>query len=122
MDTQWKLAQAKQRVDSMIGLPGVMLRKGVARSGNSITGITDYNWKLLRDDERRFLYYCEWVDPDGEGHRVVLPHEAVVSLFRGRDSIMQQARKQRSSKAVQTRQEKAAANVIAEAKEVVDSI
>ena len=107
MDTNTKLLEAKRRVDGMMGLPGVALRKGVARAGNPISGYTEYNYKLLRDEDRRWLYYCEWVDPDGEGYRVILPHEAVAGLLRAHDSIIAQARKERAQNAVRTRKRKA---------------
>lgn len=74
MNNQQKLELAKRKVDSMIGLPNVMLRKGVARNGDALTGFTDYNYKLLRDEDRHWLFYCEWVDLEGEGFRIVLPH------------------------------------------------
>ena len=38
MDKSWKQAEAKKKVDGMIGLPNVKLRKGVARSGGALTG------------------------------------------------------------------------------------
>jgi hypothetical protein len=106
MDNQTKLALAKQKVDSMIGLPEVMLRKGVARSGNNLTGFTDYNYKLLRDEDRHWLFYAEWVDIDGEGYRVILPHPVVEAILRGTGSIIKQSRKEGGKKAAQNRKQK----------------
>ena len=82
------------------------LRKGVARNGSPITGITDYNWKLLRGKDRRWTLYVEWVDPDGQGFRVVLPHELVEAVRRGVDSIITQALKERAQTAAKTRVKK----------------
>ena len=114
MDTEAKLREAKRKVDMLVGLPGVTMRKGVARSGDPLTGITDYNFKLLRDDDRRWTFYCEWVDPDGEGHRVVLPHKVVIGLIDRYNSIMAQARKERAKHAATNRKQ----NVLKQAEEI----
>lgn len=107
MNEQEKLLAAKQKVDSMIGLPNMMLRKGVARSGNSLTGYVDYNYKLLRDKEdNRYLAYIEWVDLDGSGNRVVLPHEVVLAVLRANESLIKQSRKEGARKASETRKSK----------------
>ena len=103
MDNQTKLAQAKMKVDSMIGLPNMAIRKGVARSGDPMTGFTEYNYKLLRDmGSQRWLFYCEWVDTDGQGNRIVLPHEVVIAIFRGKDAVTTQSRKLGAEKAKAT--------------------
>lgn len=104
---QDKIAQAKRKVDSLIGLPNMLLRKGTARVGDSLTGIVDYNYKLIRDrDSNRYLAYMEWVDLDGEGNRVVLPHEVVTALFRANESLIKQSRKEGAKKASATRKAK----------------
>jgi hypothetical protein len=108
MNNEQKLAEAKKRVDSLIGLPNTMLRKGVARAGDPLTGIVDYNYKLLRDkDDGRYLAYIEWVDLDGSGNRVVLPHEVVTAILRANESLIKQSRKEGARKAVETRKAKA---------------
>ena len=107
MDNQAKLAEAKRKCDMMIGLPGVALRKGVARHGDPLTGFVDYNYKLFRDDGRRWTLYVEWVDPDGEGYRIVLPHEVVEAVLKKADAIIAQARKDRAQRAADTRKRKA---------------
>ncbi|MFA5379937.1 MAG: hypothetical protein WC455_29525 [Dehalococcoidia bacterium] len=99
-----KLQEAKRKVDEMTGLPGVMLRKGVVHAGDALTGYTDFNFKLLRDmTDRTWLFFCEWVDPDGEGHRVVLPHAVVDGVLQRAASIMAQARKERAQHGADTR-------------------
>ncbi|MDD5547032.1 MAG: hypothetical protein PHO67_07780 [Candidatus Omnitrophica bacterium] len=102
----WKQAEAKKRVDSMIGLPNVKLRKGVARSGGALTGWVDYNYKILRDADRRWTMYVEWVDMEGEGFRIILPHELVEAVRRATDSIMKQALRDRAQAAATTRANK----------------
>lgn len=107
MDNEQKLELAKRKIDGMIGLPAVALRKGTARNGDGITGYTDYNWKLLRDTEsRRFILYVEWVDLDGSGHRVVLPHEVVAAILRANDSLIAASRSEGAKKATETRKAK----------------
>ena len=108
MDTNFKLQEAKRRVDAMIGLPNVKLRKGVARNGNSLTGYTDYNYKVLRDEDKRWTLYVEWVDSDGAGFRVVLPHELVEAIRRATDAIITLALKERGQAAAKTRKQKQA--------------
>ncbi len=52
MANEAKLQDVKRKVDSMIGLPGMQLRKGAARSGNPLTGYVDYNYKLFRGGDQ----------------------------------------------------------------------
>lgn len=105
-DYETKLSRDKQKFDSLVGLPGVMLRKGVARHGNPLVGIIDYNFKLLRDADREWTLYVEWVDLDGEGHRVVFPHELVLGILQRASSIIAQSRKEGAQRAVLTRRRK----------------
>lgn len=105
-DYEAKLSRSKQKFDALVGLPGMMLRKGVARHGDPLQGFVDYNYKLLRDADREWTLYVEWVDLDGEGHRVVLPHEAVQGILQRASSIIAQARKERSQRGVVTRRRK----------------
>lgn len=105
-DYETKLSQTKRKFDSLVGLPGTMLRKGVARHGDPLQGFVDYNYKLLRDADREWTLYVEWVDLDGEGHRVVLPHEPVQGILQRASSIIAQARKERSQRGVVTRRRK----------------
>lgn len=105
-DYETKLSREKQKFDSLVGLPGMMLRKGVARHGDPLRGFVDYNYKLLRDADREWTLYVEWVDLDGEGHRVVLPHEAMQGILQRASSIIAQARKERSQRGVETRRRK----------------
>ena len=101
--TNRKAMEAKRQIDEMVGLPGMMLRKGVCRSGDPMTGFTDYNIKLMRDMDRRWTLFVEWVDPDGEGHRVVLPHTVVSGVLQRASSIIAQARKERAQHGADTR-------------------
>jgi len=105
-DYETKLSQTKRKFDALVGLPGMMLRKGVARHGDPLQGFVDYNFKLLRDADREWTLYVEWVDPDGEGHRVVLPHEAVQGILQRASSIIAQARKERSQRGAAARRRK----------------
>ena len=103
-----KLLDAKRQFDNLIGLPNSMLRKGVARVGDPLTGLVDYNYKMLRDKETgHYKVYLEWVDLDGSGNRVVIPHEVVVALFRANDSLIKQSRKEGAKKGAETRKAKA---------------
>jgi hypothetical protein len=103
-----KLLEAKRQFDSLIGLPNSMLRKGVARVGDPLTGIIDYNYKVLRDKESgRYKVYLEWVDLDGSGNRVVLPHEVIIAILRANDSLIKQSRKEGAKKGAETRRMRA---------------
>lgn len=100
-----KYGEVKRGFDFLITTPG-KLRKGVARHGDSLTGFTDYNIKLFRSDERRWTLYLEWVDLDGEGHRLVLPHEVVQGILQRANSIIAECRRDRARHGVQTRKQK----------------
>lgn len=105
-DYETKLSRDKQKFDALVGLPGVMLRRGVARHGNPLLGIVDYNYKLLRDADREWTLYIEWVDLDGEGHRVVFPHEVVQGVLQRASSIIAQSRKERAQRGAAARRRK----------------
>lgn len=96
----------KQQFDVLVDLPNHVLRRGVAKSGSPMTGFTDYNWKLLRDEDGHFQAYVEWVDLDGDGHRVVLPNGVIQGLFRAKEAITKSSRKAGARKAVQTRKDR----------------
>jgi hypothetical protein len=102
-NNETKLSEAKRRFDDLVGLPGTMLRKGVARYGTTLIGFVDYNFKLLRNTDREWTLYVEWVDLDGEGHRVVLPHSVVQGVLQRAHSIIAQCRKERAQRGVATR-------------------
>jgi len=101
-----KLSRAKQQFDNLIGLPGSTLRRGVARHGDPFAGYVDYNFKLLRNEDREWSLYVEWVDLDGEGHRVVLPNPVVAGVLQRAASIIAQARKERAQRGAETRRRK----------------
>lgn len=48
----------------------------------------------------------EWVDLDGEGHRVVFPHEVVAGVLQRANSIIAQGRSERAKNAAMTRKAK----------------
>jgi len=97
-----KTGEVKRAFDFLINTPG-MLRKGVARHGDALRGFVDYNLKLFRSVDRQWALYLEWVDLDGEGHRLVLPHEVVQGILQRANSIIAQARKERAQKGAETR-------------------
>jgi len=97
-----KYGLVKRGFDFLITTPG-KLRKGVARQGNAMEGFTDYNLKLFRSDDRQWSLYLEWVDMDGEGHRLVLPHAVVQGILQRANSIIAECRRERAQRAVITR-------------------
>lgn len=97
-----KYGQVKRGFDFLINTAG-KLRKGVARQGDSLMGFTDYNMKLFRSDDRQWTLYLEWVDLDGEGHRLVLPHAVVQGVLQRANSIIAECRRDRAQKGAQTR-------------------
>lgn len=100
-----KHGEVKKSFDFLITTPG-KLRKGVARHGDGLRGFVDYNIKLFRSDERQWTLYLEWVDLDGEGHRIVLPHGVVQAVLQRANSIIADCRKDRALKGAQTRRQK----------------
>jgi hypothetical protein len=100
-----KYGEVKRGFDFLITTPG-KLRRGVARHGDALRGFTDYNLKLFRGDDKRWALYLEWVDMDGEGHRVVLPHEVVAGVLQRANSIIAQCRRERAQRAALTRKHK----------------
>lgn len=94
--------EVKRSFDFLITTPG-KLRRGVARNGDSLLGFVDYNIKLFRSDERKWSLYVEWVDLEGEGHRIVLPHEVVQATLQRANSIIAECRRDRAKTGAETR-------------------
>lgn len=100
-----KYGEVKRAFDMLAVSPG-KTRRGVCRHGDSLRGFTDYNIKLFRSDDKRWALYAEWVDLDGEGHRVVFPHEVVAGVLQRANSIIAQGRSERAKNAALTRKTK----------------
>lgn len=101
-----KYGEVKAGFEFIASTPG-KLRRGVARHGDGLRGFTDYNLKLHRsDDDKRWTLFVEWVDLDGEGHRVVFPHEVVAGVLQRANSIIAQCRSERAKNAALTRKQK----------------
>lgn len=100
-----KTGEVKRAFDFLIATPGVV-RKGTVRSGAALLGFTDYNIKLFRSDERKWSLYIEWVDLQGDGHRLVFPHEVVQGVLQRAASIIAQGRSERAKSAAKTRKAK----------------
>ena len=99
-----KQGHVKKAFDFLITTPG-KLRRGVARSGDVLRGFVEYNMKLFRSDDKKWALYLEWVDLDGEGHRLVLPHEVVAGVLQRANSIIAQCRSERAQRAALTRRQ-----------------
>lgn len=97
-----KYGEVKKGYDFLITTPG-KLRKGVARHGDVLRGFTEYNLKLFRSDDRQWALYLEWVDIDGEGHRLILPHEVVQGTLQRANSIIAECRRERAQRGARTR-------------------
>ena len=97
-----KQGAVKRSFDFLITTPG-KLRRGVARHCDGLLGFVDYNIKLFRSDERKWSLYVEWVDLDGEGHRIVLPHEVVHGTLQRANSIIAECRRERAQHGAKTR-------------------
>ena len=97
-----KQGEVKRSFDFLITTPG-KLRRGIARHGDSLLGFVDYNIKLFRSDERKWGLYVEWVDLEGEGHRIVLPHEVVQGTLQRANSIIAECRRDRAQRGANTR-------------------
>ena len=100
-----KYGMVKRSFDFLITTPG-KLRRGVARHGNGLEGFVDYNIKLFRSLDREWSLYLEWVDLDGEGHRLVLPNAVVNGILQRAESIMAECRRDRAATAARTRKQK----------------
>ena len=102
-----KTGEVKRSFDFLITTPG-KVRKGTARHGDNLLGFVDYNIKLFRsEDERKWSLYVEWVDLEGEGHRIVLPHEVVQGTLQRANSIIAECRRDRALRGANTRKQKA---------------
>ncbi len=98
-----KTGEVKRSFDFLITTPG-KIRKGTARHGDSLLGFVDYNIKLFRSDqERKWSLYVEWVDIEGEGHRIVLPHAVVQGVLQRANSIIAECRRDRAQRGADTR-------------------
>ena len=98
--------EVKRSFDFLTTTPG-KIRKGTARNGNSLLGFVDYNIKLFRsDEERKWSLYVEWVDLEGEGHRIILPHEVVQGVLQRANSIIAECRRARAQRGAETRRQK----------------
>lgn len=101
-----KTGEVKRSFDFLITTPG-KIRKGTARHGNSLLGFTDYNIKLFRSDqERKWSLYLEWVDLEGDGHRIVLPHEVIQGVLQRANSIIAECRRDRAQHGAETRRKR----------------
>ncbi len=101
-----KIGEVKRSFDFLTTTPG-KIRKGTARHGDGLLGFVDYNIKLFRsDEERKWSLYVEWVDMEGEGHRIVLPHEVVQGVLQRANSIIAECRRVRAQKEAETRRQK----------------
>ena len=102
-----KTGEVKRSFDFLITTPG-KIRRGTARHGDSLLGFVDYNIKLFRSEqERKWTLYLEWVDLEGDGHRVVLPHAVVQGVLQRANSIIAECRRDRAQHGAQTRRLKA---------------
>ena len=98
-----KTGEVKRSFDFLIMTPG-KTRKGTARHGDGLLGFVDYNIKLFRsDEERKWSLYVEWVDLEGEGHRIVLPHAVVQGVLQRANSIIAECRRDRAQRGAETR-------------------
>ena len=97
-----KHGEVKKSFDFLITTPG-KLRKGTARHGDGLRGFVDYNMKLFRSDDRQWTLYLEWVDLDGDGHRIVLPHSVVQGILQRANSIIAECRRDRAKRSVLSR-------------------
>jgi len=104
-----KYGLVKRSFDFLITTPG-KLRRGVARQGNALEGFTDYNLKIFRGDDRQWALYLEWVDLDGEGHRLVLPNAVVNGILQRANSIIAECRRERAQRGALTRKHKRESN------------
>ena len=57
----------------------------------------------LKRLDGNFTLHLEWVDVEGGGHRVELPHEVVNAITSAKDRITAQARSEGAQKAVATK-------------------
>lgn len=100
-----KQGEVKRSFDFLIATPG-KIRKGTARHGDSLLGFVDYNIKLFRsEEERKWSLYVEWVDLEGEGHRIVLPHAVVQGTLQRANSIIAECRRDRAQRGANTRKQ-----------------
>jgi len=97
-----KYGEVKRSFDFLSTTPG-KLRKGTVRHGDGLRGFTDYVMRLFRGDDRQWILYLEWVDLDGEGHRIVLPHTVVQGVLQRANSIIAECRRDRAQRGAQTR-------------------
>lgn len=97
-----KHGEVKRSFDFLITTPG-KLRKGTVRHGDGLRGFTDYVLRLFRSDDRQWTCYLEWVDLDGEGHRIVLPHTVVQGVLQRANSIIAECRRDRAQHGARTR-------------------
>jgi len=58
---------------------------------------------VLRRRDSRFSLHLEWVDVEGKGHRVELPHELVERIVGVRNRIIDEAISDRAVRAMETR-------------------
>ena len=100
-----KHGEVKKGFDFLITTPG-KLRRGTVRHGDGLQGFTDYNLKLFRSEDRQWTLYLEWVDLNGEGHRIILPHEVVQGTLQRANSIIAECRRDRAQRGAQTRKQR----------------
>jgi hypothetical protein len=93
MDNSQRLTQAKQRMDTLSGLPDQTLAQGRTDVGDSLTGRVTYTWDFARDrDTKSLTFYYQYVDIDGTGHREVLPNKVIVAMFNAYSRLIKKSR------------------------------
>ena len=101
-----------KRVRRQLGLPGEERRKSIVaapihdRSGGGLKGHVQYIVETRRH-EGNWRTIIQWVDHDGGGHYVELPHEVCARLFSQQTSIMDACKKNRAQAGAETRKLKA---------------
>ncbi len=93
MNTDRRIQQAKQRIDTLAGLPDQTLAQGRTDVGDSLTGRITYTWDFARDrDTKSLTFYYQYVDLEGNGHREVLPNKVIVAMFSAYSRLVKKSR------------------------------
>jgi len=96
------MTTSKERLPGHYHMQSVVSAPVADDKGGPLRGHERYVVDTFREDGQ-WRERLEWIDHEGIGHRVQVPHAVMDRIFTHRDSIMRRAKRDRSLNAAATR-------------------
>jgi hypothetical protein len=101
-DAKSKGQRQKEFFDGFIDRPDTLFKQKPVRTKNFAGTFTDYTVRMLRIENKWWLVEVTWVDNDGEGYRIYLPHEVVEAERTLIKALIKKSRSRAAEKATAT--------------------